>query len=57
MKLLQILKKPTKQSETIEPVASLKRATFRHSVEQQDPFDMIKSLWRILTNMTFGQLL
>ena len=31
---LQILKRPTKQPETVESVASLKRATFRHPVEQ-----------------------
>ncbi len=35
----------------------MKRATFRHSVEQQDPFDVVETLWRTPTNMTFGQLL
>src|SRR6266498_5047781 len=54
---LQILKRPTKQSENVELVAPLKRATFRHPVEQQDPFDVVETLWRTPTNMTFGQLL
>ena len=35
----------------------MKRATFRHLVEQQDPFDVVETLWRTPTNMTFGQLL
>jgi len=35
----------------------LKQATFRHPVEQQDSFDVVKSLWKTLTNMTFEQLL
>ena len=34
VEFLQILKRPTKQPETIESVAPLKWATFRHSVEQ-----------------------
>ncbi len=54
---LQILKRPTKQPEVVEPVAPLKQATFRHPVEQQDPFDVVETLWRTPTNMTFGQLL
>ncbi len=54
---LQILKRSTKQPKTVEPVASLKQATFRYPVEQQDPFDVVKTLWRMPTNMTFGQLL
>ncbi len=54
---LQILKRPTKQLETVESIAPLKRATFRHPVEQQDPFDVVETLWRTPTNMTFGQLL
>ncbi len=33
-KPLQILKRPTKQPETVESIALLKRATFRHPVEQ-----------------------
>jgi len=41
---LQILKRPTKQSEIVESVAPLKQATFRHPVEQQDPFDVVKTL-------------
>ena len=57
MEPLQILKKPTKQPETVESIAPLKRATFRHPVEQQDPFDVVETLWRTPTNMTFGQLL
>ncbi len=35
----------------------MKRATFRHPVEQQDPFDVVETLWKTPTNMTFGQLL
>jgi len=31
---LQILKRPTKQSETVEIVVLLKQATFRHLVKQ-----------------------
>ena len=54
---LQILKRPTKQSEIVESVAPLKQATFRHPVEQQDPFDVVKTLWRMPTNITFRQLL
>jgi len=53
----QILKRPTKSSKTVKPVAPLKQTTFRHSIEQQDPFNVVKMLWRTLTNMTFGQLL
>ncbi len=41
---LQILKRPTKQPEVVEQVALLKQATFRHPVEQQDPFDIVKTL-------------
>ena len=41
---LQILKRPIKQPEAVEPVALLKRATFRHPVEQQDPFDVVETL-------------
>ena len=26
-------------------------------MKQQDPFDIVKTLWRMPTNMTFGQLL
>ncbi len=55
MKPLQILKKPIKQSETIELVAPLKQASFRHPVEQQDPFDIVENLWKTPTNMTYGQ--
>ena len=54
---LQILKRPTKQPETVESVIPLKRVTFRHLIEQQDPFDVVKTLQRTPTNMTFGQLL
>src|SRR6266542_2209596 len=54
---LQILKRPTKQPEAIGLIAPLKRAIFRHPVEQQDPFDVVETLWRTPTNMTFGQLL
>ncbi len=54
---LQILKRPTKQPEAVGLIAPLKRATFRHPVEQQDPFDVVETLWRTPTNMTFGQLL
>ncbi len=42
---LQILKRPIKQPEIIEPVASLKRVTFKHSVKQKNPFDEVESLW------------
>ena len=41
---LQILKRPTKQPETIELVVFLKRATFRHPVKQQDLFDIVETL-------------
>ncbi len=54
---LQILKRLIQQSEAGESIASLKRATFRHPVEQQDLFDVVETLWRMPTNMTFGQLL
>ena len=43
---LQILKRPTKQPEAVGLIAPLKRATFRHPVEQQDPFDVVETLWR-----------
>ena len=35
----------------------MKQATFKHPVEQQDSFDVVETLWRTPTNMTFGQLL
>ncbi len=57
VKPLQILKRSTQQPEAGELIAPLKQATFRHPVEQQDPFDVVKTLWRTPTNMTFGQLL
>ena len=53
VELLQILKRPTKQPEAVESVAPLKQATFRHPVEQQDPFDVVETLWRTPTNMIF----
>ena len=34
VELLQILKRPIKQSETVESVALLKWATFRHPIKQ-----------------------
>ena len=51
------MKRPTKQPETVELIVLLKRATFRHLVEQQDPFDIVETLWRTPINMIFGQLL
>ena len=43
--------------EMIKLVVPLKWVTFRHLIEQQDLFDIVESLWKILTNITFGQLL
>ena len=54
IKPLQILKRPTRQPETVKLVVSLKWATFRYPVKQQDPFDIVKTLWKMPTNMTFG---
>ncbi len=44
VKSLQILKRPTQQSKAVESITPLKRATFRHPVKQQDPFDVVKML-------------